>query len=227
MTAPVDGGAATTETTTPEVTDGGDGSELTPPAANNWWQFGTKEDAESWANNLVTKRLSRDRKANLEPLQQTNATLEAEVARLKPLAERAMSEDEKRDANLAAAQQELEELRNFKAQAARKELVNGIAEEVGLPAHLTAFLTDGDADSIREQATNLLNALSEGGSNTGKRVPPSKAPAPTAGDENGGGTTASSGGGGNGSEPSDEELIAQIRDATAEIRKNGGFSVHR
>lgn len=198
--------------------------EIEAPAANNWWQFSDKEAAEAWANNLVTKRLTRDRKSNLEPLQQTNATLEAELERLRPLAEKAMTADEKREAEFAAAQQELEELRQFKTQAARTATINEVAAEVGLPASLRSFITaDGtDADAVREQATTLLNAMSDGGSNTGKRTPTPKAPK---GDEVPAGGQASSGGGGNNGEPSDEEMVQRILAKTAEIRKNGGFSV--
>lgn len=222
------------ETATPVIPTegGGDPADLTTdsndaleaPSAQNWWQFETKDAAETWANNVITKRLARERKTNLEPLQQSHATLEAEVARLKPFEEAAMTETEKRDAREAAANQELEALRTFKAQTERQALVNGIVSEVGLPANLVPFLsTEGSEDQIREQATNLLNALSEGGSNTQKRTPKSKTPAPVSQDENGGGSTAAGGGGGN-NEDSDDAMLARIMEKTTQLRKNGGIS---
>lgn len=228
MTQPNEPGATIDPGATPEGAaaggDSGDNGDLAPPAANNWWQFSDKEAAEAWANNLVTKRLQRERKTNFEPLQQSHATLEAELARLKPLAEKAMTAEEKRDAEFAQAQQEIEDLRSFKAQVERSNLVNGIAIEVGLPDHLTSFLNaDADEASIREQAKNLLNALSEGGSNTGKRKPPAKSPAPKDQGDSGNGDSASGGGGGNG-EPSDDALIAHILEETAKIRANGGIT---
>lgn len=211
-----------TEATSTEGVDGGDDHvEIDAPAANNWWQFADKDAAESWAKNLVTKRLSRDRKTNLEPLQQTNATLEAEVARLKPFEEAAMTDAEKRDAREAALAAEIEELRTFKAQTSRQGQVNEIATEIGLPASMVKFITGEDEAAIRESATDLLNALSEGGSNTGKRTPTPKAPK---GDAVPAGDKASSGGGGNNGEPTDEEMIALILEETAKIRKNGGLS---
>jgi hypothetical protein len=221
-----DNGAAENTDPAEGAEDGADAGDITPPAANTWWQFDSKDAAEEWANNLVTKRLSRERKTKIEPLQQSHATLEAEVQRLKPFEEAAMTDAERREARDKETQSELEALRAFKAATERNHLVTSIAEEAGLDPKFLKFVnTDGDEESVRSQITDLLNALSESGSNTGKRTPKSKAPAPKDGDENGGGTTASGGGGGNGGDESDEALIASILEETAQIRKNGGFSV--
>ncbi|QSM01066.1 scaffolding protein [Mycobacterium phage Nanosmite] len=220
MSDPVDG-AAVTPNPAAEGGDGGDGDEITPPAANTWWQFASQEEAENWANNLVTKRLSRVQKTKLDPLEQMRATLEAEVARLKPFEEAAMTDAEKRDAREAALQQELETLRTFKAQQERQSLISEIADEAGLDAKFLKFITtDGDADAIRTQVEDLLNVLSEDGSNTSKRTPKPKAP--KADDAETPGKGRGNGGGGNGDE-SDEALIASILEETAKTRSNGGI----
>ncbi|QNJ56825.1 scaffolding protein [Mycobacterium phage Reindeer] len=204
--------------------DAGDGDlgDITPPAANTWWKFESQEEAETWANNMVTKRLSRVQKTKIEPLEQMRATLEAEVARLKPFEEAAMTEDEKRQAREAAKDEQIAELLSFKQTVERQQLVNEVLAEVGVDPKFAKFVnTDGDADSIRASAEELLNALSEGGLNAGKRTPKPKAP--KADDADGGdGNGRGNGGGGNGDE-SDEALIAAILEETAKTRANGGI----
>ncbi|AEK09933.1 head scaffolding protein [Mycobacterium phage Rey] len=222
MTQPVDGGAVTPNPAA-EGGDGGDNDEaITPPAANTWWQFENQEAAEEWANNLVTKRLSRVQKTKVDPLEQTRATLEAEVARLKPFEEAAMTDAEKRDAREAALSEELDSLKAFKAGIERQQLVTEILGEVGIDPKYAKFIsTDGDADAIRASAEELLNVLSEDGQNAGKRTPKPKAPKADDADA-GAGKGRGNGGGGNGDE-SDEALIASILEATAKTRSNGGI----
>jgi coenzyme F420-reducing hydrogenase delta subunit len=214
--------AAQETNTGPEGGDGGDGGDVTPPSANTWWQFETKDAAEEWANNLIQKRLTRDRKTNLEPLQQTNATLEAEVNRLREIEASTMTEAQRIAAKAEADSAELEQLRAFKQSRERQELVNEIAEEAGLDPKFLKFVdTSGTADEIQQKITDLLNALSEGGSNTGKRTPATKAPKEPAPQGNPAGTGKSGGGGSDGE--SDDALIADILAETAKIRKNGGI----
>ena len=53
----------------PEGSEGAETGEITPPTANNWWQFESKEAASEWGNKLVQDRLTRERKTKLDPLQ--------------------------------------------------------------------------------------------------------------------------------------------------------------
>lgn len=197
-----------------EEREGGDEQgEITPPSANEWWRFESKEAAEEWAKNLVTKRLTRERKTKLDPLQQKHDMLEAEVERLKGLADKSQTDDERDAANAAAVSQELEALRSYKASRERQELIAEVANDAGLDPKFHKFITtDGDADAIEAQAKELLDALSESGANT-KRTPAPKAPKEESSDEAPAGGNGSGGGGGSGDE-SDEALIAEILEAS-------------
>lgn len=209
----------------PEGSEGGaEAGEITPPAANTWWQFENQEQAESWANDLVTKRLTRERKTKLDPIVQERDTLKAELETLRPLKEATQTDAERWQDQLATLTAQNQELLSYKQETSRANLVRQIAEEVGLPASLVSHINGDDEDAIRGNATDLLNALSEGGLNPGgKKTPPLKGPKP----ENDGGGSFSPGGGGNSDEPSEAELIKSIKDEVAAQRRNGGLKVAR
>ncbi|QNL30731.1 scaffolding protein [Mycobacterium phage Estes] len=204
--------------TAEETLEAGD---LTPPAANTWWQFADQAAAEEWANNLVTKRLSRVQKTKIDPLQQSHATLEAEVARLKPFEDAAMTDAEKRDAREAQKDQQIQELLDWKTGREHTDLIAGMADEAGLDKKFLKYLTAKDAEGIQAQIEDLLNDLSEVGQNAGKRTPKAKAPKADDADA-GAGKGRGNGGGGNGDD-SDEALIASILEETAKTRGNGGI----
>jgi hypothetical protein len=210
----------------PEVgADGGAGSEdiSAPEASNAWWQFSSKDDAEKWANDLITKRLSRHKKSVVDPIEQERDTLRAEVERLKPLEDATKTDAERWESEKKTLLDEVTSLRAFKAEQSHREMVRSIAEELGLPAKFIPRVRGDDEDSVREDITELLNVLSEGGSTPGKKVPASKAPKES---ENGGKKSLSSGGGGS-DEQSDDDLIKEILGQVAKDRANGGLMTRR
>jgi hypothetical protein len=218
MADSAEGAEVTTEVTTDDVeTDG----EITPPETENWWQFASKDQAEAWANNLVSKRITRHKKTHVDPIAAERDTLKAEVDRLKPFEAATQTETERLQAERKSEATELAALREFKAQTEHANLVRSIALEIGLPEAFIPRVTGSTEDEIREDATDLLNALSEGGSNT-KKVPPSKAPKDADKTEN---KNLSNGGGGDGE--SDDDLIKDILGQVAQDRKNGGLMVAR
>lgn len=200
--------------------NGSEAGDLSGPAANTWWQFPDQSAAEKWANDLVTKRLSRERKTKLDPVLQERDTLKAELDQLRPLKEATQTDAERWESKFQQVNSELEQLRSYRSQQERSNLVRQIADEVGLPASFHSRIRGDDEDSIREDAQDLLNVLSEGGSNTGtKKAPPQKAPKP----ESKGGGSVSSGGGGKADEPSDDELAKDIISAVSKQRRTGGL----
>lgn len=219
--------APTTGPETPEVGDQGgaaDDAISAPQASNNWWQFESKDDAEKWANDLITKRLSRHKKSVVDPIEQERDTLRAELEQLRPLKEATQTDTERWEAKLQAATAELDSLRQFKAETTHREMVRNIAEELGLPAKFISRVRGDDEDAIREDITDLLNVLSEGGSTPGKKTPTPKAPkAP----EDEGKKSGTPGGGGDDSAKTDEDLIKEILGQAAKDRANGGLTTRR
>lgn len=208
---------------TPAAEGGAEAGEISPPAANTWWQFESQDQAEKWANDLVTKRLSRERKTKLDPLQQERDTLKAELDRLKPLEDATKTDFQRLEEKLNNTTSELDQLRQYRAQQERTNLVRQVADEVGIPANFLARVRGDDEDSIRQDAQDLLNALSEGGSTPGKKTPPAKAPKESG--NNGGGSVAS--GGGSSSEESDDVMIKTILEQAQKERRNGGLKATR
>lgn len=148
-----------------EVVDSGD-EFSPPPSSSDWWKFESKDRAEEWANNLVTKRLARERK-KFEPIVQEHATLKSEVEELRPLRDANLTDSERWESKLQAVSQELEELRSFRASREREDLVREIAEDKGLPQKFISRVRGEDADSISADIDDLLNVLSlEGGKAT-------------------------------------------------------------
>lgn len=154
----------------PVVADAED--DITPPDSTAWWKFATKEEAQVWGNKLVTGRLARDRKTNLDPVVQERDTLKAEVDRLKPLELASLTDAQRRDAEFAALTAQNTELQSFKAERTRTDLVSGIATELGLSPKLVPHVVGNDEDSIRANVTSLLDALSESGSTPPPKSPP-------------------------------------------------------
>jgi len=155
--ANVDAGTEVTETDTADV--------VTPPESNGWWQFQSKEEAAEWANTIVEKRLARERK-KYEPVLQERDTLKAEIEELRPLKEATLTDSQRWESERAALTSELEELRNFRKDAERSNLIRDIAEEKGLPAKLVKWVSGDDADAITQSVEELLNDLSEVGKPT-------------------------------------------------------------
>ncbi|WP_052585583.1 capsid assembly scaffolding protein Gp46 family protein [Mycobacteroides abscessus] len=203
---------------------GNDGADITPPAANNWWSFESKEAATEWGNKLVTDRLARDRKNKLDPLTAERDTLKAEVERLKQFEAAGQTDAQRWEAEKATLANELQQLREFKASTDRNNLAREIAEEIGLPVRFASRITGDDEDAMRADAQELLDVLSEGGSNT-KKTPAQKAPKDTA--PQGDGPRKGQSGGGGSSEDSDEAMTASILDQIKQDRERGGLTTRR
>lgn len=214
--------------TAPEGGEGEGGSEggegVTPPASNTWWQFGSQSDAETWANDLVTKRLARQKKSQLDPVVQERDTLKAQVQELLPLKEATQTDTERWESKFNAQAEELNSLREFRSKAERDSLVRQIADEEGLPSSFLARVSGSDEDSIRDDIKSVLNALSEGGFNTGKKTPVTKNPK-SSGSGNGG--SVGSGGGSDSDEPDDDALAKSILEQAKQQRKFGGLVTSR
>jgi hypothetical protein len=204
--------------------EGGEAGDITaPPASNTWWQFGTQGDAESWANELVTKRLARQKKSQLDPVVQERDTLRAQVQELLPLKEATQTDTERWESKFNAQAEELNSLRESQSKSQRDNLVRQIADEEGLPASFLARVSGGDEDEIREDIKSVLNALSEGGFNPGKKTPATKNPKPAGS----GGGSVGSGGGSDTDEPDDEALTKSILEQARRQRKFGGLVTTR
>lgn len=211
---------------TPEgAADGGaESGDITPPAANQWWQFTDQAAAESWANDLVTKRIARHKKTAVDPVVQERDTLKAEVEQLRPLREATQTDTERWESKLNAQTQQIDELLAYRSKNERDNLVRQIAGEEGLPASFLGRVSGDDEDAIREDIKSVLDALSEGGfNNTGKKTPPQKNPKPAG---NGGGSVGS-GGGSDSDEPDDAAQVASILEAAKKQRGFGGLVTPR
>lgn len=199
---------------------GAEAGDVTPPAANEWWKFESKDAAEAWTNDLITKRLARQKKTQIDPLVQERDTLSAEVEQLRPLREATQTDSERWESKFNAQAEEITKLRDYQAQNERNNLVRNIADEMGLPASFLGRVSGADEDAIREDIQSVLDALSEGGFNsTGKVTPPQKNPKPAG---NGGGSVGS-GGGSNQDEPSDDDVVASILEGAKKSRQFGGL----
>jgi hypothetical protein len=202
---------------TPENTDveaNSDSNDLTPPESSGWWQFQSKDDAAKWANDIVEKRLARERK-KVEPLVAEHATLKAEVERLKPLEDATKTDAQRWESEKQTLAQELAELREFRSKAERTNLVREIADEKGLPAQFVSRVRGNDADEIAADIDDLLNVLNDGK----PRKPASPKPKEADADERG--KKGHSGGGGDDDDTFDAKALAQ------KIRENSTQSFAR
>jgi len=185
------------------VSDGGDDVSAPPPPASDWWKFDSKETAEDWANNLVTKRLARERK-KYDPILEEHGKLKAEVEELRPLKAATQTDAERWEAEKVQLAKELEELRSFQQARVREDLVREIAEEKGLPARFVSRIKGNDAEEIAADVDDLLNVLSlEDGKATKKKPAALK---PKAADEDSSSSRGYSGAGGG---DDDEEITAE------------------
>lgn len=203
---------------------GAEAGELTPPVANNWWTFDSKEAATEWGNKLVTDRLARMQKSKLDPLVQERDTLKAEVERLKPFETSTQTDAQRWESEKENLANELQQLRDFRASTERDNLARSIAEEIGLPARFVSRISGSDEDAMRADAQELLDVLSEGGSNT-KKTPAQKAPKDPA--AQGDAPRKGQSGGGGSSEDSDEAVAASILDQIKQDRARGGLTTRR
>lgn len=146
-------------TTEEEVTEDG---EATTPETGGWWSFKSKEEFQAKADEIVEKRLARERR-KFDPIVQEHATLKSEVEELRPLRDASLTDSQRWEAEKAAIQSELEELRSFKTTADRDNLIREIAQDKGLPEKLTRWVSGNDMDSITQSVEELLNDLSEVG----------------------------------------------------------------
>lgn len=184
------------------VADAGD--DFTPPlSAMDWWKFDSKDKAEEWANNLVTKRLARERK-KYDPILDEHGKLKAEVEELRPLKAATQTDSERWEAKLQEVSQELDELRSFRSARERDDLVRELAEEKGLPTRFVGRIKGGDAEEIAADIDDLLNVLSLEDGKATKKKPVSQKP--KAADEDSSSSRGYSGAGGG---DDDEEITAE------------------
>lgn len=184
--------------------DGSAADDFTPPpATSDWWKFGTKDSAEEWANNLVTKRLARERK-KYDPILEEHGKLKSEVEELRPLRAATQTDSERWEAEKQQIAKEMDDLRSFRTAREREDLVRDIAEEKGLPARFVGRIIGSDVDSISTDIDDLLNVLSvEDGKATKKKLASRK---PKEADEDD--SSPGRGYGGSGGGDDDEEITA-------------------
>lgn len=190
--------------------DAGDGAdsadEIAPPAAqSDWWKFDSKDRAEEWANNLVTKRLARERK-KYDPILEEHGKLKSEVEELRPLRAATQTDSERWEAKFQEVTQELENLRNFKSARERDDLVREIAEEKGLPTRFVNRIKGIDAEEIAADIDDLLNVLSLEDGKATKKKPASRKPKEADEDE----SPSARGYSGAGGSDDDEEITAEV-----------------
>lgn len=147
------------QTDTPE--DDSTSEEITPPAGKNWWQFQNQEEAVEWANEKIQKRLAREKK-KVDPLLEDHAKLKARVQELEPFEQATKSDSERWEAERASLAKELEDLRSYRNQSERTNLVREIADEKGLPARFITRVQGEDADSITADIDDLMTVLNDG-----------------------------------------------------------------
>lgn len=176
---------------------------VAPPTASDWWKFDSKEIAEEWANNLVTKRLARERK-KYDPILEEHGKLKAEVEELRPLRAATQTDAERWEAEKQQLAKELEELRSFQQARQRDDLVREIAEEKGLPSRFVSRIKGSDAEEIAADIDDLLNVLSLEDGKATKKKPASQKP--KAVDED---SSSGRGYGGAGGGDDDEEITAE------------------
>lgn len=187
------------------VADGGADSGddfAAPPMSSDWWKFDSKDKAEEWANNLVTKRLARERK-KYDPIIEEHGKLKAEVEELRPLKAATQTDAERWEAEKQQLARELDELKQFQQARQRDDLVREIAEEKGLPARFVGRIKGNDAEEIAADIDDLLNVLSLEDGKTTKKKPTSQKPKATDEDESSGRGYSGAGGG-----DDDEEITA-------------------
>lgn len=213
------GGAATEgvgEPTEGQAGDGGAEKPSPPEAGSGWWQFESKDQAEEWANKLVTNRLARERK-KYDPIVEEHGKLKAEVEELRPLKAATQTDSERWEAEKQQLASELAELREFRTARERDDLVRDLAEEKGLPSRFLKRIQGTDAEEISADIDDLLNVLSLEDGKTTKKKPVSRKPKET--DEDG--SSKSSGYSGAGGGDQDEEITAEAIMKTLESRGLG------
>lgn len=178
-------------------------ADITPPeAGNGWWNFQDKDSATAWVNDKIQKRLARE-KSKYDPILQERDILKERVKELEPLEKATQTDTQRFEAERAFLTTELEELKSYKAQQDRKDLVREIADEKGLPAKFLSRVSGDDADSITADIEELLTVL-----NDGKPIKPgSRKPADP--EEKQG--QKGYGGGGSKSESDDKAIVQNIR----------------
>jgi hypothetical protein len=177
---------------------------MPPPSASDWWKFDSKDRAEEWANNLVTKRLARERR-KFDPILEEHGKLKSEVEELRPLRAATQTDSERWESKLQEVTQELEQLRGFRSARERDDLVREIAEEKGLPTRFVNRIKGTDAEEIAADVDDLLNVLSLEGGTATKKKPGSRRPKEADEDESPSGRAYSGGGGSD----DDEEITAE------------------
>lgn len=200
-----DSGAVTGADDVSPADSGGDSGDdfSPPPASSDWWKFDTKDKAEEWANNMVTKRLARERK-KYDPILDEHGKLKAEVEELRPLKAATQTDSERWEAKLQEVSQELEELRSFRSARERDDLIRDLAEEKGLPTRFVSRIKGGDAEEIAADIDDLLNVLSLEDGKATKKKPASQKPKAADEDSSSGRGYSGAGGG-----DDDEEITAE------------------
>lgn len=196
--------AAEATTAPADADDSATGDDFTPPpATSDWWKFNTKDSAEEWANNLVTKRLARERK-KYDPILEEHGKLKSEVEELRPLKAATQTDSERWEAEKQQIAKEMDDLRAFRSARERDDLIRDIAEEKGLPARFVSRIQGSDVESISTDIDDLLNVLSIEDGKATKKKPVARKPKETDEDD----SSPANGYGGGGGGDDDEEITA-------------------
>jgi len=187
-----------------------------PPSGSDWWKFDTRDRAEEWANNMVTKRLARERK-KYDPIVEEHGKLKSEVEELRPLRAATQTDSERWEAKIQEVTQELEQLRSFRSARERDDLVRELAEDKGLPTRFVNRIKGTDAEEIAADIDDLLNVLSLEDGKATRKKPGSRKPKEADEDE----SSSARGYGGGGGSDDDEEITG---DAVLKRLQERGFN---
>jgi hypothetical protein len=143
---------------TDKVEDKPEAKDDAPKLTKAEWQ--AKFDAE-----VLPKRLQRKEKEVLKALGLNSvdeyATIAEKAKNYDGLVEKDKTEEQRRAERDAERDREFAELKRGLAERDHKLLVGEVADELNVPKRLRKFLTGTDEDSLREQAQELLDGVSE------------------------------------------------------------------
>lgn len=151
----------TTTTDAPDAEVNADNGDITPPEAKKWWKFNDQDDAVAWVNEKVQKRLARE-KAKYDPIIAERDILKTRVEELEPLEKATQTDTQRWESERTFLTTELEELRQFRTQQERNNLVRELADEKGLPTRFISRVHGDDAESITADIDDLMTVINDG-----------------------------------------------------------------
>lgn len=201
----------TTTTNAPETEADADNGDITPPEAKKWWKFNDQDDAVAWVNEKVQKRLARE-KSKYDPIVSERDTLKARVAELEPFEKASQTDTQRFESERTFLTTELEELRSFRKDQERNNLVRELADDKGLPTRFISRVHGDDAESITADIDELLAVI-----NDGKPTKPASRKPVDPEEEPG---SKGYGGGGSKTDTDDKAVVANVIKKFRETRHN-------